>query len=146
MYQWHFCLISLLSNAMTDVVKFCTSGTLVKKVSDDFDLFSYMLKSIVSRLKWCQVLWASGPNFQDKCQKLAIYNFLQSNQHIDAVMLHIRRLCAVSAFFFFFLRSRLRLVENAARYNESASRCVRTEYYIVCSARRWFSKLKTDTP
>ena len=38
----HFCLIffsNFQCNSMTDVVKFCTSGTLVKKVSDNFYSF-----------------------------------------------------------------------------------------------------------
>ena len=40
---------------MTDVVKFCTLGTLMKKVIDNFhSFFLYMLKSRLSRLKQMQ--------------------------------------------------------------------------------------------
>ena len=39
-------------NSVADVVKFCTSDTLVKNVLDNFFSFLYMLKSRLSRLKW----------------------------------------------------------------------------------------------
>ena len=38
-------------NSMTDVAKFCTSGTLVKKLINNFYSLFYMLKSRLSRLK-----------------------------------------------------------------------------------------------
>ena len=45
-------------NSMADVVKFCTSDTLVKNVLDNFFFFHFyiMLKSTFSRLKWYEVL------------------------------------------------------------------------------------------
>ena len=39
-------------NSMADVVKFCTSDTLVKNLLDNIFSFLYMLKSRLSRLKW----------------------------------------------------------------------------------------------
>ena len=71
-------LFNFQCNSMTDLVKFCTSGTLVKKYPVTF---------------LCR---AGGPNFQDKWQKLTIYNFFTiKTAHLDVVMLHIRRLYAL---------------------------------------------------
>ena len=68
-------------NSMTDVVKFCTSGTLVKK---------WLITLIHSFIYWspdwadkndAKFYRACRPNFWDKWQKLTIYNHFCNQNH-----------------------------------------------------------------
>ena len=52
-----------------DVIKFCTSGTVVKKVSDNF------VEVQIELIKMLQSFIGLA-DFWDKWQKLTIYNFL----------------------------------------------------------------------
>ena len=74
---------------MTDGVKFCTLGTLVKKVSDDFYSFLLYVEVQIGQIKMMQsFIGLAGLIFEINGKNWQFITFLLPKPHKDVVMLH----------------------------------------------------------
>ena len=83
---------------MTDVVKFCTSDTLVKKALDIFFfsfLYIFYVEVLIEQIKMMKsFIGLAGLIFEINGKNLTIYYFfLQSKPQKDGIILRIGRLC-----------------------------------------------------
>ena len=79
---------------MADVVKFCTSGTLVKNVLDNFFFIFIYVEVQTEQIKLIQsFIGLASLIFEINGKNWQFMTFWQSKPHKDGIMLRIGRLC-----------------------------------------------------